>query len=358
MKDDIRAVKDSLFDIVDRVTERTRGLVIRFGIVSYRDHPPQDKTYVTKIFDFSDDIKKVHREISKLDPSEGGDMPEAVADALHDARTSLSWMRDSYKVLILVGDAPPHGRAYNNMGDDAWPNGCPCGYDPKNEVQLLKKEHGSTVFVFVCGCNPVVEDAFRSIANAVDGGVYYSLVEVRHVPDAILKILEGMSDLIESDQKVLRYYQSHDGVFDLGQAASDLGLELREVKTSLSRLIELGTVPRWPKGRPLSSGQIGLSVELGDVPDAILPGKAFKYQVRVKNPSSATAGVRIVVSIVSEDGVSEITNEQHEIAPRGDSTIDLKLVPIVYSKGKASVKVEVYYGSKPLASRIYSTRVY
>ena len=36
MKDDIRAVKDSLFDIVDTIVSRTKNLIIRFAIVSYR----------------------------------------------------------------------------------------------------------------------------------------------------------------------------------------------------------------------------------------------------------------------------------------------------------------------------------
>ncbi|MHA2072703.1 MAG: VWA domain-containing protein, partial [Candidatus Thorarchaeota archaeon] len=117
MKDDIRAVKDSLFDIVDKITTRTKELSIRFAIVSYRDHPPQDHSYVTRIFDFSDRLKNVHREISNLNPSQGGDTPEAVADGLFDARTKLSWDERAYKALLLVGDAPPHGRAYNTLGD-------------------------------------------------------------------------------------------------------------------------------------------------------------------------------------------------------------------------------------------------
>ncbi|OLS28789.1 MAG: hypothetical protein ThorAB25_17940, partial [Candidatus Thorarchaeota archaeon AB_25] len=96
MKDDIKAVKDSLFEIVGHITTRTEGLEIRFGIVSYRDHPPQDRTYVTSVFDFTEKIKRVHKLISSLKPSEGGDTPEAVADGLYDARTKLSWERDAY----------------------------------------------------------------------------------------------------------------------------------------------------------------------------------------------------------------------------------------------------------------------
>lgn len=357
MKDDIRAVKDSLLDIVDKLSARTEGLVIRFGVVSYRDHPPQDKTYVTRVFDLTENIRGIQREIGKLDPSQGGDTPEAVEDGLFDARTKLTWNKGAYKVLLLVGDAPPHGRQYNTLGDDFWPKGCPAGHDSREEVRLLKQEHGSTVFVFACGCNPLVEPSFRSIAEAASGR-YYPLLEAHHLPDAILEMLQGVSDLIEEDKKVLAYYESRDGVFDLASAASDLKTEVRELKTSLSRLLELGKIPQWPKGRPLTASVIGLTVELGEVPDAILPGKAFKYRVNVRNPSASAVGLRIVVTLVTDEGVSEVTNEQHEISPHFDGKLELKLVPMAETRGKATVRVEVFYGSKSVASQVYPTRMY
>lgn len=30
---------------------------MRFAVVTYRDHPPQDSTYVTKVKDFTDDTE-------------------------------------------------------------------------------------------------------------------------------------------------------------------------------------------------------------------------------------------------------------------------------------------------------------
>ncbi|MFX0045977.1 MAG: hypothetical protein ACFE8Z_09025, partial [Candidatus Hermodarchaeota archaeon] len=335
-----------------------KGLSIRFGIVSYRDHPPQDRTYVTRIFDFTSNIKTVHKEISKLKPSEGGDTPEAVADGLHDARTRLSWDVDAYKVLLLVGDAPPHGREYNSLADDHFPDGCPKGHDPKNEVRELKRIYGTTVFIFVCGCNPLVKESFQSIAQAVEGGRYYSLQEAHELPNAILEILEGVSDLIEADRRVLAFYQANDGSFDIGAASSELGLELREMKTSLSRLLELGKIPKWPKGRPLEASRTGLSVVMGHVPDALVAGKPFKYDLRIKNPSSAVVGIRIIVSLITEDGVSEVTNERHEVSPNTDQIIGMSLVPMSFEKGKASLRIQVLYGSKSLQTKIYNTRLY
>ena len=358
MKDDIKAVKDSLFDIVGHITTRTEGLAIRFGIVSYRDHPPQDRTYVTRVFDFTQKIKQVHKQIANLKPSEGGDTPEAVADGLYDARTKLSWEYDAYKVLLLVGDAPPHGRLYNSIGDDYFPDGCPKGHDPVKEVQQLRTDFGSTVFIFVCGCNPLVEESFRKIASSVEGGRYYSLLEAHELPEAILQILEGVSDLIEADRKVLAFYESHDGIFDMGAAASALNLELRELKTSLSRLLELGRIARWPKGRPLSPSEMKWSVDLGEVPNNIVAGKSFNYSLRVKNPGSTVVGIRVIASLVTPEGVSEVTNEHHDISPKSDRKLELKLVPMTEVKGKASLRIEVFYGSRSIATQIYNTRIY
>ncbi|MHA3963585.1 MAG: vWA domain-containing protein [Candidatus Thorarchaeota archaeon SMTZ1-45] len=358
MKDDITAVKDSLFEIVNHITARTEGLEIRFGIVSYRDHPPQDRTYITRVFDFTEKIRRVHKLISELRPSEGGDTPEAVADGLFDARTKLTWERNAYKVLLLVGDAPPHGKLYNSIGDDYFPDGCPRGLDPIDEVKKLRADFGSTVFIFVCGCNPLVEESFRKIAASVDGGKYYSLLEAHELPGAILQILEGVSDLIEADRKVLTYYEANDGTFDMGEAASTLNLELRELKTSLSRLLELGRINRWPKGRPLSASQMGLKVVLGEVPNNIVAGKAFNYSLRVTNPSPTVIGIRVIASLVTADGVSEVTNEHHDISPRSDKKLELKFVPMTETKGKASLRVEVFYGSRSVATEIYNTRIY
>jgi len=358
MKDDIRAVKDSLSEIVNHITSRTKDLEIRFGVVSYRDHPPQDRSYVTKVFDFTDRVKRVQKLIADLQPSEGGDTPEAVADGLFDARTKLSWAKEAYKVLLLVGDAPPHGKKYNAIGDDYFADGCPHGYDPIEEVQQLRKDFGTTMFIFICGCNPLVETSFRQIADSVDGGKYYSLLEAHELPEAILQILEGVSDLIEADRKVLSYYESNDGVFDMGEAASTLNLEVRELKTSLSRLLELGRIVRWPKGRPLSSEQIAISVKLGDIPNNIVAGKAFNYSMRIKNPSAAVAGIRVIASLVTSDGVSEVTNERHDIAAKSDKMLELKLVAMTDVKGKASLRIEVFYGSKSIATEIYPTRIY
>lgn len=81
---------------------------LRIGLVAYRDHPPQDHTYVTRNFGFSSDISKVHNNLASLYASGGGDGPEAVTAALAEA-VNMEWNPAASKMVVLIADAPPHG---------------------------------------------------------------------------------------------------------------------------------------------------------------------------------------------------------------------------------------------------------
>ena len=94
---------------------------LRVGLVAYRDHPPQDHTYVTRNFGFSSDIDKVHRDLSSLYASGGGDGPEAVTAGLAEA-LKMEWREQASKMIVLIADAPPHG--IGEYGDGA----CVCSF--------------------------------------------------------------------------------------------------------------------------------------------------------------------------------------------------------------------------------------
>ena len=81
---------------------------LRVGLVAFRDHPPQDHTYVTKTNPFTSDIKQVHQVLKTLYASGGGDGPEAVTAALGEA-LNMDWRENASKMVVLIADAPPHG---------------------------------------------------------------------------------------------------------------------------------------------------------------------------------------------------------------------------------------------------------
>jgi Mg-chelatase subunit ChlD len=78
---------------------------MRVALVAYRDR--RDR-FETKAWDFTDDIDLARRRLWSLTADGGGDSPEAVYPALRTAYGRLDWMPQHTKVLVLVGDGPPH----------------------------------------------------------------------------------------------------------------------------------------------------------------------------------------------------------------------------------------------------------
>jgi len=81
---------------------------LRIALVAYRDHPPQDHTWLLKTFPFTSDVNSVRENLKTLYASGGGDGPEASTAALN-ALTELDWRPDASKMALLITDAPPHG---------------------------------------------------------------------------------------------------------------------------------------------------------------------------------------------------------------------------------------------------------
>ncbi len=107
MQSEIDAVKSKTKEIVAKLSGSKPAPEIRVGLVAYRDRGDE---YVTKVFQFSDNIDKVVKDISSLQADGGGDTPEAVNEALHAAVNQLEWSDSNrtVKLLFLIGDAGPN----------------------------------------------------------------------------------------------------------------------------------------------------------------------------------------------------------------------------------------------------------
>ncbi len=103
----IQAAKDKIWSIATTMASAQSAPEIRIGLVAYRD---RGDAYVTKVVDLSDDLDSVYAKLMDFQANGGGDGPESVNQALHDAIHKVSWSQDpqAYKVVFLVGDAPPH----------------------------------------------------------------------------------------------------------------------------------------------------------------------------------------------------------------------------------------------------------
>ena len=77
----------------------------RLGIVAYRD---QGDAYIVKKSKLTPYHWEAVRFLDGLEPAGGGDTPEAVLAALREASRNYAWVSEGTRIMIIVGDAPPH----------------------------------------------------------------------------------------------------------------------------------------------------------------------------------------------------------------------------------------------------------
>ena len=110
----IKAAQKQMVEMIDTLSKESE-IDTRFGVVEYRDHPPQDNM-IFRAYDLTDNLKKARKAISGLRAAGGGDAPEAVFAGIVGAINELSWRPHSRRISLLVGDAPPHGVGYRGDG--------------------------------------------------------------------------------------------------------------------------------------------------------------------------------------------------------------------------------------------------
>ena len=80
--------------------------LFRIGMVLYKDYRHE---YLTRVVPFTEDFAVFQRNLNAIRTGGGGDIPEAVHEALYDGATKFQWESEA-KLMLLIGDAPPHPR--------------------------------------------------------------------------------------------------------------------------------------------------------------------------------------------------------------------------------------------------------
>jgi hypothetical protein len=106
MDDEIGKLKATLHTIASEVARLPAKPDLCFGLVAYRD---KGDAYLTRSYDFTNDLNAFQGVLNQLQASGGGDYPEAMNEALHETVHSLSWRGNgTTRMVFLIADAPPH----------------------------------------------------------------------------------------------------------------------------------------------------------------------------------------------------------------------------------------------------------
>lgn len=198
---------------------------LEIGLVEYRDHPPQDPSFVTRLYPLTANLKAMQQAINKLKADGGGDGPEAVYSGVHDACMKMKWRPYSCRFVLLVGDAPPHGFAAwlramapterlggGNYGD-AWPDGCPSGFNVQS-VTAAAETQRVTVHSICMGGDTLAMRAFSAIASGT-GGQAANAANAKDVISQMVAMLGSEFRDLAFDSQVL------ETVLQLGTPDSD-----------------------------------------------------------------------------------------------------------------------------------------
>ncbi len=106
MADEIDKLQGSIQEIAARIDQLPSQPQVRFAMTIYRD---RGDLFVTRTFDFTSDVSYFSRALAEVEADGGGDYPESLNEALHQAIHGPEWRgRDSVQLIVLVADAPPH----------------------------------------------------------------------------------------------------------------------------------------------------------------------------------------------------------------------------------------------------------
>ena len=254
----IQAAKEKIWSIATTMASAQENPDIKMGLVAFRD---RGDTYITRVFDLSDDLDSMYASLMDFRAQGGGDGPESVNQALYDAIHKISWSNDSnvYKVAFLVGDAPPHMDYHN---------------DVKYPVTLAAAaSKGIVVNAIQSGQHEYTRPAWQQIA-ALGNGEYFQVEDTGNTVAVSTPFDEKLSKLA-AELEDTRLYYGDEATRKVQQAKLDANARLREELSSEA-------LARRDTFNATASGKANLLGE-SELVDAISSGRVELDEIKQEN---------------------------------------------------------------------------
>ncbi len=145
---------------------------IKYSVNFYRD---EGDDYVVKTNPFTTDIGELQKLINAESADGGGDLPEAVAEALDESIVNMQWSDETVKLAFLIFDAPPHEEKADMVAAAA----------------KAAAEKGVRIIPVVSSNAQRETELFGRAAAAVTGGTYVFLTDDSGIGDSHLEPIIG-----------------------------------------------------------------------------------------------------------------------------------------------------------------------
>jgi hypothetical protein len=225
----IRVAQKEMKDTLSMLSKQ-RNIDMRVAVVEYRDHPPQDFSFVTKVHDFTDDLDTIQKVIDQLTPQGGGDLPEAVFDGVV-AACKLEWREHARRLAVLLGDAPPHGYTHGNRPPATT---CPCG-ETTETVTSLVEETSIRLFSIPLSMNASLIESFKELSLLTGGGSFPAGRGSTAITEISRIIKEEFGNLTLDEQVWTNWHETH-GEISANKLSKKLDTSLDAIYDSLGRL--------------------------------------------------------------------------------------------------------------------------
>jgi Mg-chelatase subunit ChlD len=266
----IAAAKEKIWSIASTMASAQTAPDIKMGLVAYRD---RGDAYVTQTIPLSNDLDSMYAKLMDFQAADGGDGPESVNQALHDAVNNISWNPNpnTYKVIFLVGDAPPH---MDYQDDVKYP-----------VTVALAKQKGIIVNAIQCGQDSSTTADWQHVAS-LGLGNYFQVGQSGNAVAIATPYDKKLAELSNKlDKTRLFYGNAEDKAKQAGKMAATDKLHKEASAESQARRATFNATASG-KANLLGENELVDAVTSGKVRLSSLPKKSLPESLQVMSPAA------------------------------------------------------------------------
>lgn len=248
----IQAAKEKIWSIASTMASAQSAPEIKMGLVAYRD---RGDAYVTRVLDLSTDLDSMYATLMDFRAGGGGDGPESVNQALYDAVHNMSWSQEpnTYRVVFLVGDSPPH---MDYQDDVKYP-----------QTLAAARQRGIVVNTIQCGRSGRTLQTWKQVAQ-LGNGRYFQVEQAGSAVALATPFDEKLAELSRKLDDTRLYYGSTEEkakqskkleATDKLHATSSVGSRARRATFNVSKSGAANFVGEGELVDDVTSGRVNLS---------------------------------------------------------------------------------------------------